>query len=560
MGFSWIAFVVLISTICCVLTTTPHNYPQMAITPADLPEWVPECIEKNLKTQPCTCARLKYMGIEEVCNINVTSTANITNVCLALNYTQPNCTCDELTMHRENCSTTTYTSISGDDHVIFKKCQQLGIPKKDCHCETLFAQSDYTFFCGMTKESVRKTMYVDGDINTICAEENVTEEQCVCPDLKETHPSVGAICDLLNDENIQVEISCSLDNRIKAQAQFTIVASVFGVIGNLLVLVVRSQQWKNSIHYKLISGLAFADLLFSILQIVYHVPKIVVGCKWPYGLAMCKILHSLLGLSYSIDLGFIVIIAVERYIAIVHPFSDLLTEGRVCMLLAVNLVFSLISVIPSFEVLTINDVGRCVENWDGYAFTSLTYSWVLLIVYFLLPVIITAVLYRSSMFALKRSLKRRMSAVSEASKSRLALENRRILLVLSALLVALVILVSPNRIIWIVLDYVGANNIDTSTLTTLKILGIVPYSLHIIVNPVIYSLVDKRFRNNAKFLLMHLKRRTTSSHGYSQSEGSGANGIVMSERKTQHLDVSTTMNGNTMYLTAGSPSNSFTEH
>lgn len=529
---------------------------QMAILPANLPTWFPKCAEKNITKENCVCPTLKSLelSIELACpNNSVSNKTNnatqLTNgkipttnvqttpatICTLIGNV-PCSSCKEILSYQKNCMNPTFFPITEEDIEIKEECQKLRISGQECHCEKLYHFEKLGTLCGLNTEEVRRTFVLNVDLESFCIDLNITKEECVCPDLRTTKPQLGDICDLYKNNNVELQVTCDLDKRVETQAGFTIAACVFGVIGNFLVLIVRSQQWHNSIHYKLISGLAVADLLFSILQILYHIPKMLVGCKWAYGLAMCKILHSCLGLSYAIDLGFIVIIAIERYMAIVHPFTDLLTDFRVYLLLIWNIVFSMVAVIPAFMVLTIDDTGRCVEDWHGYALTSLGYSWILLIVYFLLPVAITAVLYRFSMCALQRSLKRRMSAVNEASRSRLAVENRRILLVLSALLAALVILVSPNRIIWIVLDYIGTSRIDHDTLISLKIFAIVPYSLHIMVNPIIYSLVDKRFRNNAKFILLHFKRRRSSGGLGLSTSGSGV--IPMAERVNNYLDVS----------------------
>ena len=395
-------------------------------------------------------------------------------------------------------------------------CKRFGINDTlDCSCPRLYHASNRTHQCPATSKESQQLSTENSndnsafdDLQGICKFFNINASICKCPEITNINSSFIEICKFLGLP-VVAEAQCNVDPYTRGRKIFVVIVSIFGIVGNSLVILIRSQQWGNSIHYRLISGLAFSDLTFSILQIIFNAPAINGSCKWGYGLAMCK-LYALLGIGYSIDLGFAVIISIERYIAIVHPLSNSFEKRNVFIFVLINIMYSIIGVLPAIIVLEISKAGICKENWDGFSISSLDYTWIVLLFYFVFPVLLIAMLYNKSMCALHKSILRRMSAIHTASKTKLLVENRRILLVMNTIVVTLVLLVSPYHIYWMIVEYVGIKQLGSRTLAILQFVAFVPYSLTVMVNPVIYSLVDRHFRVNAKYLLLHLKHRKRS--------------------------------------------------
>lgn len=358
------------------------------------------------------------------------------------------------------------------------------------------------------------------DLSSMCLLLNISAEKCNCKNLPELCSINGTTANI-----VDIQIECTIDDAMKAQVTFTLIASFVGIIGNLAVLIIRSHSLHKSLHHQLIMGLALADLLFSIAQFIYNVPYLIFGCKWVYGNAMCHILPSFLGISSSIDVGFITIIAVERYIAIVYPLKKKISRQRIYALVVVNLLVGVCSIIPMFLVFEVSTYGTCIENWSDYPNGSLIYSWLLMIFLVMIPVTITTILYCRSMKVIKamRSSEGKLLCLinnnndhnnfENSNKSEKHLKrNRKLLLVIFSLLVAFILLHSPNRIAWLIIDHMGHKNISLDLFKGLKIFGLVPYSLHIMINPIIYSVIDKTFRKNAMRLFSwHKSRLETSS-------------------------------------------------
>ena len=84
---------------------------------------------------------------------------------------------------------------------------------------------------------------------------------------------------------------------------------------------------------------------------------------------------------------------------------------------------------------------------------------------------------------------------------------------LIAVLLAFCLLVGPNKIIWIVNSYIDFTKLDTVTFRVVKYLSLFPYMFHVSVNPIIYSITDKTFRD---VLCKTTKKSTTVYSGTSQ--------------------------------------------
>ena len=69
------------------------------------------------------------------------------------------------------------------------------------------------------------------------------------------------------------------------------------------------------------------------------------------------------------------------------------------------------------------------------------------------------------------------------------------MVVLLAIAVAFFVCVFPNRIIWVILDTIGTNNMANTTFRIWKYTALFPYLFHVSVNPFIYSFIDKKFKD-----------------------------------------------------------------
>lgn len=293
----------------------------------------------------------------------------------------------------------------------------------------------------------------------------------------------------------------------EAKVILVIIFSVLGILGNLHVIVVRVKYWNHSPHYQLIVGLSTADLLFSMACLVNISFEHYSPCAWIYGVLMCKTLQTLMELSLYVDLGFILIISIERYMGIVHPFTQQrFSKLRTRQMILINIVTSVVLIIPTFIQHNVGKDQICRLQWGSGV--QRVYTWVLFIMFFVTPVCVTLFLSYKSVCALRQTTcePQIMSAMDEKSRSRIVSENRKIMHVLIFLILAFVLLVLPNHLVWIVI--VTAESTSKTLYNVMRLFSVVPYSLHVSVNPMIYSMLDKRFREYSKnFLLCRKENR-----------------------------------------------------
>ena len=291
----------------------------------------------------------------------------------------------------------------------------------------------------------------------------------------------------------------------RVRASISLVCAIAGIIGNGLVIAVYTwMKGKLSKHKMLICMLAASDFLFAIILLVIVIP-IFWTSKWIYGTAMCKVLIGFNDLGVLLAMGIILIIAFERYYGITQPLQRLsggMSTKQVWIFLAINLAAAVAMIIPEMVVLDLpNGVEICQENWPNQ-YSSLIYTYVLLGFYFIVPICIITYLYTESIAALKefagKEVKGNIENPLEAQrKQEQHQNNRRIMLILIGILVSFVVLVLPNRLVWVVFSHVeDMTKLSETTYLALKYVAMMPYPFHVAINPVIYCLCDRQFRRN----------------------------------------------------------------
>ena len=275
------------------------------------------------------------------------------------------------------------------------------------------------------------------------------------------------------------------------------------MLGNALVLVIALKTWRGSGRFrKLVALLALADLTFSNVEIITAAP-LFTTCKWLYKTFFCKILKGAINIGGIFALCLITIIALERYLAIVKPFSQSKAQLPFWVWPLLALLFSIISVIPVFVVYEVSDDGVCVEKWPQGSNGSLIYSWYLLIGTFLIPLGIISYFY----YCVVKSVWTNARNLQTTGNGKIMLKqrersNNRVMVILLAITSAFFVLVFPNRIIWVILDITGTDNMANNTFRIWKYTALFPYLFHVSVNPFIYSFIDRKFQEQVSGLFI----------------------------------------------------------
>ena len=238
----------------------------------------------------------------------------------------------------------------------------------------------------LTFESILLNSSSITSLKELCKVTNISTTDCSC----NTTP---AFCDKRLVEmfarNLYYQRSDALTT---SYAIVTLLASTFGVVGNLAVLVATYKQLGSLSSCKLhIGELAVVNLIFSVTSIV-NVMHLFASNTWFLDVAACKFIRALLEVCGFLSIGIILIIAVERFCLVVYRVE---VEGR-CkhIVVLLDLLFVCMAVIPYIIGLNIErDSGRCIEFAGDLQHLSLSYSWFALVTFSFVPLCVISVLY-----------------------------------------------------------------------------------------------------------------------------------------------------------------------
>lgn len=123
---------------------------------------------------------------------------------------------------------------------------------------------------------------------------------------------------------------------------------IVGLVGNALVVIVVlvNKQMRNTTNI-LIINLAIADLLFIIFCVPFTATDYSTS-SWPFGDAWCRIVQYLILVCAYMSVYTLVLMSVDRYLAVVHPISSMSirTEQNTMVAIAVMWLAILVFCIP----------------------------------------------------------------------------------------------------------------------------------------------------------------------------------------------------------------------
>ena len=287
------------------------------------------------------------------------------------------------------------------------------------------------------------------------------------------------------------------------QATFEVAFGTVSIIGNGLVVATSSAFFKKlSRCHRLIALLAVLDLSFAAISIITAAPKFWTY-EWIYGSILCILLPDVNDIVVSMALAVIVIITFERYMGIIYPYNFLLTDKKLLGLVIVNALLAAVLEIPDFLHRRLDDTNIC----KVVSSIAKIHNWILFLFCFIIPAILASLFYIRIIKRLILSAKECFDIIgSDQQKKKRLQESKRITKILVSVLIAFVVLTLPIRIYWLIKMY--RTDWSIRTFQIIKLVCYLPYSLHVAINPIIYSLIDNRFRRNVRRLCRTSKSKT----------------------------------------------------
>jgi len=175
---------------------------------------------------------------------------------------------------------------------------------------------------------------------------------------------------------------------------------VIASFGNILLIVslYRVQRKRFTITNLLITNLAFSELLVVISSIVAFIIEESLG-YFPFGDPGCRIIFPLstFGLN-SVTLS-LVCLALERYIAICHPFRYQTLKRFAYQVVILCHVTSFLSALPYVIAIT-EEERTCIETWSIKA--GGIYTIFLFLVQYMIPLPLIIALYSYTWYSIKK--------------------------------------------------------------------------------------------------------------------------------------------------------------
>ncbi|XP_048037775.1 trace amine-associated receptor 13c-like [Megalobrama amblycephala] len=272
--------------------------------------------------------------------------------------------------------------------------------------------------------------------------------------------------------------------------------SAWTVFLNLLVIISISHFKKLHTPTNLIIlSLAVADLLTGLIVMPLEAIKLIETC-WYFGETFCKLFMFIMGLLLSASLSNLVLIAVDRYVAVCHPllYPQKITMTRMIIIVCFCWLFS-----STYNIAIVVSISYRTEACYGECNVMLTFEWrvIDLIFSFLFPCTLIIILHLRIFYVAQKQVKM-INSLMKSGKCVVEGSMRRKSESKAAL--TLGIIVAIHLLCWIPYYILTLTENTAIPPTVLYCLIWVLY-INSCLNPLIYALFYPWFRKSVKHIL-----------------------------------------------------------
>lgn len=291
---------------------------------------------------------------------------------------------------------------------------------------------------------------------------------------------------------------------------------IVGVSGNAIVLLVFGcGRLRSRVLYVLISYLAFFDGLSSFINpLLFIYWSVTCNKSWHFGVLGCKLLPALGRIFTDVSIGIILIMAIDRCVAIVFPMKARLKTRSVHFLLLC--LFTLSIIFESYYIVTLHvDANGACAVAD---IRDLWYSYPLVITISIRDVVFIVVFITTTVLVYRRLQKSERKQLLSNDKN-MQRKNNKVMKMLIVMAIVSAVTVIPRDILHLsyVLSHMVTGFVNKgiqfshSLLVTNKVLKLLQIS-NGIYNVFIYGKMYGTFRRTMKmFFCRHLYRREQNS-------------------------------------------------
>lgn len=194
-------------------------------------------------------------------------------------------------------------------------------------------------------------------------------------------------------DNSQDEVSVSPVEKVAVFSVIYGIIFLVAVVGNGFVcIVITRRKDMRTLTNLFLLNMSISDLLSALFAIPSLMSDQISPNEWPLGGFMCRAVRVITSISVSVSVYTMMVLAVERYQAIVNPFTVRASRKKVrrtVILVVLTWLVSCAIASPQAFVVTIQN-KRCVEDWTGKGgiLGNRIYTVVAFILLFVLPILV----------------------------------------------------------------------------------------------------------------------------------------------------------------------------
>ena len=286
---------------------------------------------------------------------------------------------------------------------------------------------------------------------------------------------------------------------------------VVSLLGNSFIgiIVYKTHTLRKPINFFIVN-MAMSDLLYPIFLFPRKLTDLHAGywlISGRLGLALCKLTFFLPDVSSVVSVQSLVLIAVDRFGAVVFPLRSPLISSKLCPFFILGTwIIALAVYSPYFlaSKLVLNSEAQhfCVDRWNeafGESFSKGNYFLAITVVFFYIPFAMLTILY--SIVVIKLKSQKIPGEQSTNAEQKRAKRNRKVLKMAIAIVLGFGLCWVPYSICFLLLQYARRDSLPCGLLVYVGYITWFMALSNCAINPCICLIFSSNYRNALKRLV-----------------------------------------------------------
>ena len=297
--------------------------------------------------------------------------------------------------------------------------------------------------------------------------------------------------------------------KIGGTVAFCLIIIISLVANSLIVILVcKTPNLKKPINY-FIANMASSDLLFPIFSIPFklsllHANSFLIGGQ--LGQALCKLLPFFGSVSFVVSIQNLILIAVDRFGAVVFPLRSPLIRSKLCpFFILATWMFAIVFISPdllAFELVEYPEGASCVRRWKKVFGESLSFASILLahnILFTYIPVLLLVILY--SIIFIKLKTQAHPGEQSTNNQQQRKRRNRNVLQMSIAIVTVFVLCWLPYNTNHLIIEYQDRSAHFSCSFQIYFAVTYFMINAYCAINPIICFMFSSNYRQGVKRLM-----------------------------------------------------------